>query len=186
VRAAGRAAVTGAVVVLALAGCVQTRAVPRHDVTAEVRTDASCLDPDVLDALGLELDASLRTDAPAPTTRGLPPEGFVADTVLVCDRGETLRDSVGRWWAVTATLLEGDLAPLVGVVTRPTPAAGCGTGVVAQLWLVDAMGAAVLLPRDAACAGDEVPTTLADLAVIDRTEHAVALAQPVTAEALTP
>ncbi|GIG39019.1 hypothetical protein [Cellulomonas phragmiteti] len=172
---------TAVLVVLALAGCGQTVAAPSPVVTAEVRTDASCLEPDVLDALGLELDASLRTAAPEAATRGLPPEDFVADTALVCDRGETLRDSAGRWWAVTETRLEGDLSPLVGVVTR-TPAA-CGVGVVAQVWLVDAMGAAVLLPRDAVCAGEEVEVALGDLEVVDRTERPVALAQPVTAQA---
>lgn len=177
---AGRGA-AAALAVLTLVGCGQTVAAQPVVTTAEVRTDASCLHDEVLDALGLELDPSLRTQEPTATTRGLPPEGFVADTALVCDRGETLRDSDGRWWAVTATRLEGDLEPLVGVVTR-TPAA-CGVGVVAQVWLVDAMGAAVLLPREAACAGDDVPAVLADLEVLDRTEHPVALAQPVTAEA---
>ncbi|MCC2335935.1 hypothetical protein [Cellulomonas wangsupingiae] len=177
-RAAGRVA-AGATAVLLLAGCSAATSDAPAATTAEVRTEASCLDPDVLDALGLELDESLRTRAPAPVTRGLPPEGFVAETALVCDRGETLRDSAGRWRAVTATLLEGDLDPLVDLVAGTTTVAACGTGVVAQVWLVDAMGAAVLLPRDAACAGDELAVALADLGVVDRTEHPVALAQPV-------
>ncbi|MCC2312679.1 hypothetical protein [Cellulomonas xiejunii] len=175
-RAAGRGA--GAVLaVLALAGCGQTVAAQPVVTTAEVRTDASCLDTEVLDALGLELDVSLRTQEPAGTTRGLPPAGFVADTALLCDRGETLRDSAGTWWAVTATRLEGDLDPLVRVATR-TPAA-CGVGVVAQVWLVDALGAAVLLPRTAACDGD-LTEALDDLDVLDRTEHPAALAQTFT------
>jgi hypothetical protein len=173
VRAAARGA-AAVLAVLALAGCGQTVAAEPVATTAEVRTDASCLDDEVLDALGLELDASLRTRAPAPTTRGLPPAGFVADTALLCDRGQTLRDSAGTWWAVTATRLEGDLGPLERVATR-TPAA-CGAGVVAQVWLVDALGAAVLLPRAAACDG-ELTAVLGDLDVLERTEHPAALAQ---------
>jgi len=183
VRAAGRAA-AAVVVVLALAGCGRTLASSPVTATAEVRADVSCLDPEVLDALGLELDPSLRTAATVVTTRGLPPDGFVADSALVCDRGETLRDSAGIWLAVTATRLEGDLDPLVDVVARTTPAV-CGPGLVPQVWLVDAMGGAVLLPRDATC-GDDVPAVLEDLDVVDRTERPVALAQSVSAEALTP
>ena len=184
-RAAGRRAAT-AVALLVVAGCGPVVSADPAPTTAEVRTDASCLDPGVLDALGLELDPSLRTAAPVATVRGLPPEGFAPDVALVCDRGETLRDSAGRWWAVSATLLEGDLRPLVDVVARTTPAGGCGAGVVAQVWLIDAMGAAVLLPREAACADDRVPAALADLSVVDRTEHPVALAQEVTADAPAP
>ncbi len=155
-------------------------------VTADVQRGASCVDDDVLSALGLVLDPSLRTEAPAPTTRGLPPEGFVADSVLLCDRGATMRDSVGTWWSVTATRLEGDLTPLVAAARRaPTPAT-CAPGVVAQVWLVDALGSAVLLPSDAACAGDgDVPAALDGLDVVDRTEHPVALVGP-TAGASAP
>ena len=182
-RAAGRGAAT-VVTVLALAGCGGSVAVSPPVATAEVRTDASCLDPDVLDALGLELDESRRADAPAPTTRGLPPEGFVADTALVCDRGETLRDSAGRWQAVSATRLEGDLGPLERVLTDGAPAA-CSADLVPQVWLVDAMGSAVLLPREAAC-GDATADALEGLDVIERTELPVALAQPVSAGGLTP
>ncbi len=183
-RAAGRGAVT-LVALLVVAGCGSTIAAGPPVATAEVRTAASCLDPDVLDALGLELDESRRSEAPAPTTRGLPPEGFVADTALVCDRGGTLRDSAGRWHAVSATRLEGDLDPLVRLVTRATPAA-CGPGVVPQVWLVDAMGAAVLLPRDAGCRDGAMADALGRLDVIERSEHPVALAQPVTAGAPAP
>lgn len=182
-RAAGRGATT-AIAVLALAGCSQSVAAQPAVTTAEVRTDASCLDAEVLDALGLELDASLRTGAPAATTRGLPPDGFVPDTALLCDRGTTLRDSAGRWWAVTSTRLEGDLEPLVGVMTRAS--AACGVGIVAQVWLVDALGAAVLLPREAACSDDGLPAALEQLDVVDRTEHPVALVQGGTAQAPTP
>lgn len=172
-RAAGRV-VAAASVVAALAGCGGTVAVTQAAVTADVRT-ASCLDPDVLDALGLELDPSLSSEAPEPTTRGLPPADFVADSVVVCDRGETLRDSAGRWWAVTTTLLEGDLDPLV---TRldDVLTAECRPAVVPQVWLVDAMGDAVLLPRETACTA-VVAQALDDLQAVDTTERPVALAQ---------
>ena len=179
--AAGRAAAVLAV--LALAGCGQTVAAEPVR-TAEVRTDATCLDADVLDALGLTLDRSLRVDAPDVTaTRGLPPAEFVAEAALVCDRGGTLRDSAGRWWSVTATRLEGDLDPVVDLVTR-TPAPGaCEPGVVPQVWLVDAWGEAVLLPREAACGTEGVPVVLGELDVVERTEQPVELVQPVTAQA---
>ena len=169
-------------VVLVLGGCAGSAPSASDTATAEVRTDASCLDVGVLEALGLELDASRAADAAEPAARGLPPADFVADTALVCDRGETLRDSAGRWWAVTATRLEGDLGPLVEVVTRAAPGE-CGTAVVPQVWLVDAMGAAVLLPADAACEGAATADALDALDVLDRTEHPVALAQPVAASA---
>lgn len=171
-RAAGRAgaALAG---VLALAGCTGSVAVTQAAGTAEVSSGASCLDPGVLAELGLRLDPSLRTAAPEPTSRGLPPETFVADSVVVCDRGETLRDSAGRWWAVTTTHLEGDLDPLVTALGSTTPEP-CGLGVVPQLWLVDALGAAVLLPRDTAC---DVTDLLATLEAVDRVEQPVALAQ---------
>lgn len=180
--AVGRAAAVLAA--LALAGCGQTVAAQPAVRTAEVRTVATCFDADVLDALGLRLDGSLRTEAPAVTaTRGLPPADFVAESALVCDRGGTLRDSSGRWWAVTATRLEGDLDPVVDLVTRTPAPEGCEPGVVPQVWLVDAWGEAVLLPREAACGTDGVPAALGDLDVVERTEYPVELAQAVTADA---
>lgn len=190
---APRHAAAGALGLLLVTGCASSsgsagREAPDRADLAVVRTDATCLDAEVLDALGLELDASLRTSAPTgPASRGLPPVGFAADSVLVCDRGEPMRDSVGTWWSVTATRLEGDVTTLVDAVDAATPAAGCAPGVVAQVWLVDALGGGVLLPRDAACAGDaEVPAALDDLDVVERTEHPVALTRPVTAEAAGP
>lgn len=180
--AAGCAAAV--VAVLALAGCAGDVAAQPPLRTAEVRTDATCLDADVLDALGLTLDRSLRTEAPAVTaTRGLPPADFVAEAALVCDRGETLRDSTGRWWAVTATRLEGDLDPVVELLRRTPAPAACEPGVVPQVWLLDAWGEAVLLPRETACGTEGVAAALDELDVVDRTEHPVELAQPVTAQA---
>ena len=165
---------------LVLAGCASagTPSPSPSTSTAAVRPGASCLNPEVLDALGLELDESLRTQGPTtPAARGLPPDRFVADTVLVCDRGETLRDSAGTWWSVTATRLEGDVDGLVAAVA--TGASGTCGSVVPQVWLVDTMGEAVLLPRATACSSDgPVGTALAELDVVDRTEHPVALTHP--------
>ncbi len=162
---------------LVLAGCAGTgTSAPSPPLsTAAVRSGASCLNPEVLDALGLELDESLRTPgAGTPAARGLPPDRFVADTVLVCDRGETLRDSAGTWWSVTATRLEGDVETVVAAAASGSSGA-CGS-VVPQVWLVDAMGEAVLLPRGTTCPADgPVGTALAELDVVDRTEHPVAL-----------
>lgn len=178
-RPTGRRA-TALVAVLVLAGCGRSAAAS-PEVAAEVRTEATCLDPDVLAVLGLELDPSLQAEAPPAAVRGAPPEDFVADTALVCDRGETLRDSDGRWWAITATRVEGDLDALIDLADPGAPAA-CEAAVVPQVWLVDAMGAAVLLPRDAACPLPEFSAVLAGLSVVQRTEHPVALAQ----RAITP
>jgi hypothetical protein len=45
----------------------------------------------------------------------------------------------------------------------------------------------VLLPRDAACGGaDGLPAALETLEVVERTEHPVELARPVTAQASAP
>lgn len=188
-RAAAVRATTALAAVLVVAGCAATSSSDGSPApTAEVRTGAGCLDPGVLEALGLRLDATLHTGAPTPTSRGLPPAGFVADSVLVCERGETLRDSAGTWWSVTATRLEGDLTGLVDDVTDAADGAGCADGAdVPQVWLVDAMGSAVLLPRDAACGGaDGLPAALETLEVVERTEHPVELARPVTAQASAP
>lgn len=157
--------------------------------TADVRTAASCLVPDVLDALALE-PAPTATPAPAPVERGAPPDDFVADTVLVCGRGEPLRDSAGTWHSVTSTRLEGDLTELLRLVDgAPTPAA-CAGEPPRQVWLVDALDDAVLLPAALACPGtgegDAVVAALDALDVVRRTEEAVSLAVPADADALGP
>lgn len=174
------------VLALALAGCAGADVPDVLPATAAVRATASCLNPEVLAALGLELDPSLRTAAPTTAaTRGLPPEGFVADSVLVCDRGETLRDSAGTWWSVTTTRLEGDLGGLVDEVVTAGPEPTCGPVLAPQVWLVDVMGEAVLLPSGAACPAG-VADALAGLEVVERTEHPVALTRPTVAPAPAP
>ncbi|MFC8191392.1 hypothetical protein ACFUMH_06965 [Cellulomonas sp. NPDC057328] len=156
--------------------------------TAQVRAEASCLVPEVLRALALE-PLPVPTASPAPPVdRGTPPDGFVADTVLVCGRGEPLRDSAGTWHSVTSTRLEGDLTELLRLVERRATPEPCASGPAPQVWLVDALDDAVLLPEGLACAGDgdAVGGALAELDVVRRTEEPVVLAVPADAGALGP
>ncbi len=184
-------AVLAAVVVLPVAACAPaggpTGATASASETAEVRAEASCLVPEVLRALALE-PLPVPTASTAPVDRGTPPEGFVADTVLVCGRGEPLRDSAGTWHSVTSTRLEGDLTELLRLVERRATPEPCATGPAPQVWLVDALDDAVLLPEALACAGDgdAVDGALADLDVVRRTEEPVVLAVPADVDALGP
>lgn len=175
---AGRVAGVVALV-LALAGCVDAARAGQSAgaATAEVHAGASCLAAPVLDVLGLSLDPSLAPSAAATsgveTARGAPPEGFVPDTVLVCERGATLKDSAGEWRSVRATRLEGDLTPLLAGVDRASTVCTGGPG--PQVWLLDALEDAVLLEPWAVCGADGVAAALDDLDVVAVTEHPVAL-----------
>ncbi|WP_454049660.1 hypothetical protein [Cellulomonas sp. Marseille-Q8402] len=116
-----------------------------------VRSGADCLAPQVLGALGFTPGTSASgTPHPDAPDAGEVPDGFSPVSAVLCTTGETLTDASGRWAAVTATRLEGDVAPLVDALTTSvvpaaeTTAAACGTGVPrSDLWLVDALGAAV-------------------------------------------
>lgn len=118
---------------------------------AAVSSGADCLAPQVLDALGFAGAAAGSTAHPDVPDAGPVPVDFAAVSAVLCTTGETLTDAAGRWAAVTATRLEGDVQPLVtaltGSTTLPasgTPTAPCGDEADrADLWLVDALGAAV-------------------------------------------
>ncbi|MET0433434.1 MAG: hypothetical protein ABW025_04630 [Cellulomonas sp.] len=118
---------------------------------ASVSSGADCLAPQVLAALGFAGAGASSTAHPDVPEAGLVPDGFTAVSAVLCTTGETLTDAAGRWAAVTATRLEGDVRPLSTALTASStvPAAGtspapCGEGARrADLWLVDALGAAV-------------------------------------------
>ena len=144
---------TGALVGL-LAACSGGAGASEEDAQARasaartaVRSGADCLAPQVLAALGFEpgttASGTPHPDAPEPAAV---PTGFSPVSAVLCTTGETLTDGAGRWAAVTATRLEGDVGPLVEAlapVAGSTPAP-CGSGVPrSDLWLVDALGAAV-------------------------------------------
>ncbi|QCB92946.1 hypothetical protein [Cellulomonas shaoxiangyii] len=183
-------ALLAAALVLPAAACsdgAATGAPAAAPVTTGVRSDASCLVPEVLEALVLQPDPAATASAGA-VERGAPPDGFVADTVLVCRRGEPMRDSAGTWHSVTATRLEGDLTELLRLVAPGSTPGACTDGPPPQVWLVDALDDAVLLPAEAACTGtgDAVVAALDALDVVRRTEEPVSLAVRADADALGP
>jgi hypothetical protein len=118
---------------------------------ASVSSGADCLAPQVLAALGFAGAGAGSTAHPDVPEAGLVPDGFTAVSAVLCTTGETLTDAAGRWAAVTATRLEGDVRPLITALTASStvPAAGtsaapCGEDARrSDLWLVDALGAAV-------------------------------------------
>ncbi|QGQ18695.1 hypothetical protein GC089_04825 [Cellulomonas sp. JZ18] len=187
-RGAGTAALVVAVV-LPVAACTaapQSRGdVSAAPAVAAVHAEASCLLPDVLRALALDPASAVAASVPASAAaveRGTPPDGFVADTVLVCGRGQPLRDSAGTWHSVTSTRLEGDLTDVLAAVGPVRTAAACEDGPAPQVWLLDALDGGVLLPADVACggAGDGLTAALAELDVVRATEEPVDLVVPAT------
>lgn len=154
-----------------------------------VATGADCLAPQVLDALGFA-DAD-RTGARHPDApeEGPVPDGFTPVSAVTCSTGETLTDASGRWAAVTATRLEGDVRPLVRALGSTATLAATGTAPTTcatdatrtELWLVDALGAAirVALPADG-CGRLPAALTegLAELDAVDVEHYPVALVEP--------
>ncbi|WP_136519199.1 MULTISPECIES: hypothetical protein [Cellulomonas] len=185
-QGAGAAALAVAVVLTAAgcsAGSGADGGTASARVPAAVPTRASCLVPEVLHALALDPAPSRATtsaEPSAPVERGGPPDDFVADTVLVCGRGEPLRDSAGTWHSVTSTRLEGDLTQVLRLLDERRTTGTCEEGPAPQVWLVDALDGAVLLPEDTACtgAGDALTAALAELDVVRTTEEPVELAVP--------
>jgi hypothetical protein len=193
-RRAAVPAVPAALLLAALAACApasdaaggaQSRASAGRTAVA---AEADCLAPQVLTALGFDAAAytgSVHRDAPeaAPV-----PDDFAAASVLLCSTGETLTDAAGRWAAVTASRLEGDVAPLVSALTARstvpagTSPSGCADGAEhADLWLVDALGGAVRVVLPGGGCGD-LPDAVADgiaaLDVMDVEHYPVALVAP--------
>jgi hypothetical protein len=158
-----------------------------------VRSGADCLAPQVLVTLGFEpgttASGTPHPDAPEPAAV---PAGFSPVSAVLCTTGETLTDGAGRWAAVTATRLEGDVAPLVEALA---PAAGstpapCGSGVPrSDLWLVDALGAAVRATLPGGGCGD-LPAAVADgvdaLDAVDVEHYPVQLVDARSTAAPTP
>lgn len=153
-----------------------------------VPSGADCLAPQVLAALGFAGPAAGSTAHPDAPDAGALPDDFTAVSAVLCTTGETLTDAAGRWAAVTATRLEGDVGPLVtalrAATTRPagTTATACADdGDRADLWLVDALGAGVrvALP-DGGCGALPVAVSegLAALDAVDVEHYAVELVGP--------
>lgn len=157
--------------------------------TTGVARAADCLAPQVLASLGFaadEYDRAPHPDAPDPAPL---PDGFAVASAVLCSTGETLTDASGRWAAVTATRLEGDVGPLVDALTAPVAAPASDTGAPrcggdagrSDLWLVDALGSAVRVPLPrAGC--DPLPGAVRDgiaaLDVVDVERYPVALLSP--------
>jgi hypothetical protein len=147
--------VTGAVaVVLAVvAGMVLAACAGPPEVTnqpdAHVAIQADCLDARVVRDLGLVPDegGSAEPAGSGAVTPGGVPEDFAPVSVLVCSASGTLRSASGTWVAVTESRREGDLAPLLAALERPSqePTGACEAtaAVPTVLWLVDVLGRAV-------------------------------------------
>ncbi len=171
--------------VLVFGACAAPTASPLPE-PAEPAVGADCLAPQVVQTLGLSLDATATaTSHPDAPDAGSVPEGFTPSAVLQCLAGETLTDVSGVWDAVTVRRLEGDLARLVAALTRPSlhadEAGACpaDTAPAWELWLMDAMGKAIraALPVDAC--GDiqpEVAEAVGSLAEGEVTHYPVRLA----------
>lgn len=154
--------------------------------------EADCLAPQVLTALGFDPAGYAGTAHPdAPEATPLP-GGFTASSALLCSTGETLTDAAGRWAAVTATRLEGDVAPLVaalaagatpdGVRQARAAAAACPADERrSDLWLLDALGAAVRVELPGGGCGN-LPTAVANgitaLDAVDVEHYPVDLVAP--------
>jgi hypothetical protein len=120
-------------------------------------------------------------DAPAA---GRVPEDFEPVAVYRCDPFASIEDAEGRWSAVSAERLEGDLAPLLAALDAPDdppwPGPCAAVMVIApQLWLVDLDGVAirVALPSDG-CGQpkvDPVNAALAALTVVERSSQPLEL-----------
>lgn len=195
----GRALALAAVLALAggvLVGCssggpaTPDAADPAGDsATHAVSTGADCLAPQVLTALGFDGDQSPRAAVhPDAPDAGAVPDGFTAMSAVLCTTGETLTDASGRWAAVTARRLEGDVAPLVRALTSGATAPAtsatstCAPGAVrTDLWLVDALGAAlrVALPGDGC---GQLPVAVTDgldtLVAVDVEHYPITLVEP--------
>lgn len=162
-----------------------------------VRSGADCLAPQVLTALGFEAGTTASgTPHPDAPDAAAVPDGFSPVSAVLCSTGETLTDAAGRWAAVTATRLEGDVGPLVDALAAGTvPVAGstptgCGTGVPrSDLWLVDALGSAVRATLPGGGCGP-LPRAVADgvaaLDAVDVEHYPVALVDARSTAAPTP
>lgn len=183
---------------LVLAGCSAGGTGSASDESADggaaaarsaVASGADCLAPQVLADLGFDPGASSGAAHPSVPDAVPVPAGFTAESAVLCSTGETLTDTSGTWAAVTATRLEGDVRPLVDALTAPAtvPATGgsaptCAPGAErTELWLVDALGAAVrVVVPGAGCAPLPEPLTtgLDALDAVDVEHYPVALVAP--------
>ncbi|WP_167137140.1 hypothetical protein [Diaminobutyricimonas sp. TR449] len=125
--------------------------------------------------------AQTAADAPAA---GRVPSDFEPVAVYRCDQFGTMEDAEGRWSAITAERLEGDLEPLLAALDEPDDARWLGPCAVImvlapELWLVDLDGVAirVALPSDG-CGQpkvDPVNIALGALTVVERSSHPLEL-----------
>jgi hypothetical protein len=186
-RRGGRLAAMTAALVLGAGGALAACA-PRVGAaplpSAVVATGADCRAPQVLAALGLAdagaagaqatvTAAPAHADAPAA---GAVPAGFRPVAALECTPGGPLRDAQGTWTSVTATRLEGDLAPLLTALRRTTTQAAADDEACAphagsmQLWLVDVLGQAIRVATPTAACGVPTPAVAAAVAALDTTD----------------
>ncbi len=174
-------------------------AVVAADPATTALSGPDCLAPQVLAALGF---AGVRppgsTPHPDAPSAGPVPESFAPVSAVLCATGETLTDASGRWAAVTASRLEGDIHPLADALTSSsgsaaTPEGGpttCAAAAVrSDLWLVDAVGSAIRVALPGGGCGrlpSAVRAGLAALETVDLERSPVELVEPHATPSATP
>jgi hypothetical protein len=126
-----------------------------------------------------------QVDADAPAA-GRVPSDFEPVAVYRCDQFGTVEDAEGRWSAITAERLEGDLGPLLAALDEPDDANWPGPCaaimmIAPELWLVDLDGVAirVAFPSDGCGQPKVAPVdaALAALTVVERSSHPLQLVE---------
>jgi hypothetical protein len=169
-------------------GSAGSSALADRPVTASLPTGPDCLAPQVLTALGFAgIHPPGATSHPDAPDAGPLPTGVTPVTAVLCSTGETLTDSAGRWAAVTASRLEGDVDALVEALSATSARGGATAGPCAtgerrsDLWLVDALGGAVRVLLPGGGCGDLDPAVRAgldELDAVDVERYPVALVAP--------
>ncbi len=188
-RALGAVALVALLASCGSSGAVASGAADAQEARAAVVVpSADCLAPEVLDALGLRLDASLAATASSRAATAVPgavPDDFDPTGALVCQVGGKMLDGAGTWTVVTATSREGsaaDLAAVVAALAAPVATdVRCEQRAPIALWLVDAMDRAVrpVVPVDSCGAPSAaVLAALGRLAVTGVVDHPVELVAP--------
>jgi hypothetical protein len=189
------AAATG----LALSGCAGLPGVPvtprAGNELAEIVDGYDCLAPN-LDGWMLPPESpgdgkgtpAEPTEPPHPDAppAGRVPDGFEPVVAVRCNLTASLEDAQGRWSAVTAETLAGDLGPLLKALDQPDDGTWLGPctadmELVPPLWLADATGRAIRVHYPVTGCGKTKPAVreaLAGLALAGTVTEKRQLTQP--------
>jgi hypothetical protein len=117
---------------------------------------------------------------------GRVPDGFEPVVAVRCNLMASLEDAEGRWSAVTAETLAGDLGPLLKALDQPDDDKWLGPctadmELVPPLWLADATGRAIRVHYPVTGCGKTKPAVreaLADLTLVETVTEKRQLTQP--------